>query len=161
MFLREDESGRECLDEAACASAGLEPFVRDRNTRICIPLAQCPENDGYFLRDGQKTTCVSASACSELEKYAYKASRECSAQEPNLEGNFDQDAKKRHVYECDSNNPYLDANGELAACIPAEECVQSARLLYEDDAGDRKQCLSAKNCSKTGFALRIQCLTQN
>ena len=159
MFLREDEGGRECVDEAACASAGLEPFARDKNTRICILLAQCPENDGYFLVDGQKTTCVGASACAELGKYAYRASRECSAQEPAPEGNFDQNAQKRHVYACDGANPYLDANGERAQCVPAGRCVQSGLLLYEDDAGDGKQCLSAKKCSETGYALRIQCLT--
>lgn len=161
MLLHEDESGRECIDEAACAAMGLETFTNDSGTRLCIKPTECPDKGGYYLRIEQKTTCVNATACSELGKHAYFTTRECDAQEPSPDGNFEEEAKKGHVYKCNEDHPYLDTSGEQATCTSIEKCVADNKLEYVSDDEKQKLCVTRTKCLEIGYALRIQCLTRN
>ena len=90
--------------------------------------------------------CVSASACynSDPKGYAYIATRECSTQEPEENGNFDADKKAEHVYQCDTTHPYFDASGSKAKCLSLEECGISN---YAYTSGDDKLCLTASECT--------------
>ena len=49
----------------------------------------------------------------------YSAISECSEQQPEENGNFDEEEKKKKIYKCDSAHQYLDVNGKKAKCISA------------------------------------------
>lgn len=133
MYLYEDETGKECIDEAACAAMGLLAFVNDNGLRRCIPVARCLDFGGYLLTTDQGTTCVNASSCFGLGRYAYASIHECSAQKPSSEGYFDEKQKAKYIYACSSEHPYFDANEENAKCSSITECVADGRLEYVSD----------------------------
>ena len=135
MYLHEDETGRECIDEATCVAKGLIALVRDNGTKRCVSLAQCPDADGYVFATDQGTTCVNASTCSGFGRYAYTSIHECSAQEPDPDGNFDEEQKEKHIYKCSSEHTYFDTNEEKAKCVSVAECVADDKLEYTSDDG--------------------------
>ena len=90
----------------------------------------------------------------------YSAISECSEQQPEENGNFDEEEKKKNVYKCDSVHPYLDVSGEKAKCISTAECFGSDGLEYVADHGKEPLCVSETKCAEIGYKLRVQCLTK-
>ena len=95
--------GEECVDKCKYITMTLEE--RGNVYKMCTAENRCP---GYWYVDGDENICVTASVCKMLYSgYAYEATKECSTQEPDPNGNFDPDEMKKNVYKCDSN-AYFD-----------------------------------------------------
>ena len=60
---------------------------------------------------------MNATTCFELGRYVYAITKECSAQKPDPEGNFDEEQKERHIYKCNSEHPLFDSNEENVKCV--------------------------------------------
>ena len=90
----------------------------------------------------------------------YSAISECSEQQPEENGNFDEEEKKKSVYKCDNAHPYLDVSGKKATCVPSKECANSGRFEYVTDDGKEPLCVSETKCAEIGYKLRVQCLTK-
>ena len=123
----ENDNERECLkdDECRAKSPALIPFDFDidydeyKLIQFCISIEQCPAKGGYFFGTGNDKTCVNATACSKNDPkgYAYEATKECSAQEPDTNGNFHPDEMKKNIYKCDANHEYLDTSETKTKCV--------------------------------------------
>lgn len=153
MFLHDDNTGKECIEESECSAMGLVTFVTDQNEKLCIPLDQCLLKGGYFLTTEKGKICVNAAACSsEHNMYAYAAAGECGSKIPASDGHFN---VQDNVYKCDTSYPYLDTSGANAKCVYAKECIDNENLLYVSDDGKQHSCVSSTECQKMGYLLRI------
>ena len=147
------------MDDDGCRakSSGLIPFDyainpdEDKFVGFCIPIDQCLTNGSYFFGTGNKKTCVSVSVCSEKDPkgYAYEATKECSTQEPDPNGNFDPDEMKKNIYKC-GPNAYFDPNTEKARCVTADQCSETPGVVAFADGQFGKRCITMDECWALG-----------
>ena len=64
IFLHDDDTGKEYIEESECSAMGPVTFVTDQNEKLCIPLDQCLLKGGYFLTTEKQKICVNVTACS-------------------------------------------------------------------------------------------------
>ena len=94
---------------------------------------------------------MNATTCSKNSPkgYAYEATKECSTQEPDPNGNFDPDEIKKNVYKCGSN-AYFDPNTEKARCVTADQCSETPGYITFADGKFGKRCIATDECWELG-----------
>ena len=117
--------------ETECGSKAPYAYEEDGNAR-CLTREQCYKC-GFIL----DSRCVSAATCTKEKRYAYQNTGECSTDEPDADGHFDEKAlKENNVYACPDATYVLDLTGEKRRCIEWSTClyvIKGIRLYYKQE----------------------------
>ena len=94
---------------------------------------------------------MNVATCSENDpkSYAYEATKECSTQEPDPNGNFDTDEMKKNIYKC-GPNAYFDTNTDKARCVTEDKCSETPGVVAFADGQFGKRCITTGECWALG-----------
>ena len=150
--------GDKCVEKCEHIVITLEEH--GNTYEMCTAEDECP---GYWYANEDENICVAASVCKMLYSgYAYEATKECSTQEPELEGNFDPNEMKKNIYKC-GPNAYFDPNTEKARCVTADQCSETPGVVAFADGQFGKRCVTMDECWALGKyvdATGLKCLSE-
>ena len=85
-------------------------------TKLCLGYDDCYAKGGYEYSN----LCLTPTQCKTKGVYAYLVMKICAAIPPASGGGFDEEQKKKHIYDC--KGKYLNVTGTEALCVAKENC---------------------------------------